>query len=85
MPPPRQYTYDRRPVYGIIDPRCWYTADAAVEASGIAEKRLAEGRQAGILHPENDGTRDWYWGKELIRFVLWKSRKHTKRKKARAA
>lgn len=38
-----------------------------------------------ILHPENDGARDWYWGKELIRFVLWKSRKHTKRKKARAA
>lgn len=38
-----------------------------------------------ILHPENDGARDWYWGKELIRFVLWKSRKHTKRKKERAA
>lgn len=80
--PPTNHSRDRRPCYGMLDPRCWYSVDGAIAAAGIGETRLAEGRQAGILHPTNDGLRDWYLGKELIRFVIWKGKRSQRRKSA---
>lgn len=75
MSHPRKTTREVRPVHGVIDPRCWYSVDGAMSEAGIGTVRLMEGRQAGILHPVNDGVRDWYRGDELIALVEWLGKK----------
>lgn len=70
----RKTTREVRPVDGMIDPRCWYTVDGAMTAAGIGSVRLMEGRHAGVLHPVNDGVRDWYRGDELIGLIEWFNR-----------
>lgn len=82
MSHPRKTNREVRPVDGIIDPRCWYTVDGAMTAAGIGAVRLMEGRQANILHPRNDGVRDWYRGDELIALIEWFNKTHRRGRKS---
>ena len=82
MPHSPKTSREVRPVDGVIDPRCWYTVDGAMNAAGIGAVRLMEGRQAGVLHPTNDGVRDWYRGDELIGLVEWFNKSKSRGRKS---
>lgn len=63
--PPRQVTE----CYGMVDPRCWYTEEGMLQATGIGRTQLIEARGNGFLKSKVVGRRLMYSGSEIIRYV----------------